>query len=362
MLVECLQNIFCALLAFLCTSSKDFNKCFFTPMSKRNVFFIHMPLIFTAFAVYTTQNILLRMHRHVSEKSGTLISIYCAAVIMTISFFIQRGNSRGIIVPTSIVVALFFVSIQLHIAFSPSLSAMCTTICMQPRLIAIYVFSVFFMKNRLRLSNIFGITLIIISLLLLSRGKQAKAKRNPPYACISVAFASVCSGSAFFIFDYKVREKISCPHAYITVAQSLTLLLAVAFLLGKRIFLGKWEDFSALKTTEFHMIAASYTMFAYCTFAMSFLFKLIPRILTSILIHTSSDIIAEWWIEGGFTADVLCRYVLCVVGVIVYQYSSIRAHLIKNQTGIPRKFEAHGNKSSKASHACSVTSDDIRVE
>lgn len=331
-------------------------------MSRRSALLVHTPLVITAFVVYTTQNILLRMHKHISEKSGTLISIYCAAVIMTISFFIQRGGARGILIPTSVVVLLFFVSVQLYIAFSPSLSAMCTTICMQPRLIAIYVFSVVFMKNRPRLSNIFGIALIIVSLMLLSRGKQAKEKRNPPHACFSVAFASICSGAAFFVFDYKVREKIKCPHAYITVAQALTLLLAVAFLVGKRVFLGKWEDFNALKTTEFHIIAASYTAFAYCTFAMSFLFKLIPRILASVLIHTSSDIIAEWWIEGGFTADVLCRYSLCVVGVIVYQYSSIRAHLIKKRAGIPRKMEAHGNRSSEASDACAVPSVDVHVE
>lgn len=331
-------------------------------MSRRNVFLVHTPLVFATFVVYTTQNILLRMHKHVSEKSGTLISIYCAAVIMTISFFIQRGGVRGILMPMSVVVVLFFVSVRIYIAFSPSMSAMCSTICMQPRLIAIYVFSVIFMKNKLRLSNIFGIVLIIISLVLLSRGKQAKTKRNPPHACFYVAFASICSGSAFFIFDYKVREKIKCLHAYITVAQALSLLLATAFLVGKRVLLGEWEDFSALKTKEFHMIAVSYTAFAYCTFAMSFIFKLIPRILASVLIHTSSDIIAEWWIEGGFTADVLCRYAVCVVGVIVYQYSSIRAHLTKKPSGILRKLEAHGNRSSEASHAYAVASDDIRVE
>lgn len=288
-----------------------------------------IPAAVTTFGALLTIAIIERRDKQLSSQCGAFSSIFCGIIIAGFAFNFQKGGDRNIRLASLLISSLFFISTQINFVVAPRLNPIYSAICNQPKTVVVYLLSLMFLRNKFRITNVIGIGLIIASIILLSTNVESSPKQNGLASALVAALGSVFAGLAMFTFDYLIRSKNVCFYNYVFLTQMYTIGISLAFLLVKKLL---WAQNSTLSYAyifgnwKFYVLAVSYTALSVSMFVQSFVFTLIPRILVNIVTHTSANIIAQWVCNGCLERKILMNYLLCMVGVLVYQYSNIKQY------------------------------------
>lgn len=244
------------------------------------------------------------------------LSIYAA-------FFITKEKFEFRIRNAFLVSFFFMVENVLHLKFQCKISSIYSTVFSQCKLILLFIITTLCLKKKVKKTEIIGLSLVIISIILTSTVKSKRNNSKDLFNCFVVVVGSLIGAVAISIFEIVLKPEIFNTFNYLFASQLITFILCLFMCL-----IDKSNFITCFKSFPFFILSMGNVMLSLSSVFLSCSTELIPRFLFTTASKCFSDLTVTKLLGDPFNIYALLYYFLGLFGVLIYKFNSLKEYFV----------------------------------
>lgn len=272
-----------------------------------------------------------RKYNSISLFYSIDIMICYGCIVSSFGFILCERSSINLknVFYVCLCMSLFFAEHLIYLTYQSQLKSVYVTVFQQPRLIVLFLVSLFYFKESFSKSEVGGVVGIKISLLGFVSAKDEDKQFDKGGSTLFTSFllivAALIGGIACSAFEILVKPLKWNVFNYFFISH----LVYIFFDFFYKFFVNNFSlgNFSVYKDYKFYFLVCLQALHAISTILLSYCYKMVPRFVFMISTKVTSDFICIFVFGKNIQMYGYFFYSVCIFSVFLYKYKHIKKYL-----------------------------------
>ncbi|KCZ80150.1 hypothetical protein H312_02452 [Anncaliia algerae PRA339] len=252
-------------------------------------------------------------------------------ISLCISYFNRKNSNKYNIKIVVLMMVMFFFASKLYMNCLSNLSAFVVSIFTQSRVIVTFVFSAVILRKKFYKSELLGIIIISLFILLISYVKSDENSHEFKLNfALLASFSSALSGLSSCLFDSEVKEKIFNYSLYSLQSNLCYFLVALIY----HLIHAKTQDinvFNGFNNKKFYIIASISSSISAIAMLNCFCFSVVERMIMSFISKIVSDLIIDIILKNEIGLVTAVCYIGVIIGSLIFKFYDFTEYFTNKQ-------------------------------